>query len=401
MKAFAGVLLAGAAWGGINAWTPLKTSVILPAGRQGVLQGTGWNTWTYRSASRSLLFYDRYVGEGLPNTIYGNALTSWDPAAGRVEVLTISDTSPLERHTYEAFAYVGGEDAVYMVSGATRGCGSDAKLWRYSFASKAWEALAGGLPEHYGCEVHLIHWSAGKALILIDGWNKVMHYDLDRGAWSSPPVARSAGVDVYGAKSAWDAGRGRWVFWGGNNGEELAAYNPAAGTFALLPSHGTRPVSRAHMGIAHLPKADAYMVPGAGAPAGQTSLHYSAEADRIYLLDACQGCMGRMELEYRPEALPIRRSPLDAGGSPGGPGTFRDGAGRAGPCAGPRFRFPAQFQVPPVFRADNRADLALDLPEPGRAPSPHPMVPIPVIRGVYASESRVSESKAPNSPRIP
>lgn len=317
-----------------NTWNETHPSFVLPEGRHGSIIGTSWNTWTYRAKDNSLLYYDRYVGEEFPNTIYGNTLTAWSLDSNRVTALVMHDTVPSERHTYEAFVYVDSLDAVYMMLGATHGCGSDGKMWEYSFATGSWRVVSTTVPDAYGCEVHMQYWKKGHQILFLSGDNKVFSFDFSSHQWSPWSITFPPEVDVYNAKSTWDTKRDLWVFYGGNTGNNLAAFDPSTKRFTLLTAPGLRPKAYSHTGITYLPGYDAFMiaggitgtetwvyenathmwhvVSGANVPDdGFTSLFYSSKNDQVYLMNGCQGCTRRFTLQYQSSAaiLKPRRLP--------------------------------------------------------------------------------------------
>lgn len=301
------------AFGGINTWTQVSPSIVLPSGRSGVIYGTSWNGCTYRPSSNSVLFYSRYLGEEFPNTIYGNALTCWDVEQNRIRVLSIKDQSPRARHTYESFAYVESTDALYMMFGASSGCGSDGVMWEFSFSDNTWRQVSTTVPSAYGCEVHMIHWKTQDKILFIDGWNKMFQFDVQTRVWSGlTPNKSYSGDPAYGSQSCWDTKRDRWVFF---NSGTLFAYDPATRAFTNLSASGSKPSGEG--AITYIAKYDVYLaagscgtwvyniasqswtqLSGAGSLDGHPALYYNSTTNLCYYIRGWQGGEKRYTLKY-------------------------------------------------------------------------------------------------------
>jgi len=312
------VLTAGCiAWAGMNAWTRVTPSIVLPSGRNGVVYGTSWNGCTYRPSSNSVLFYSRYLGEEFGNTIYGNAMTCWDVEQNRVRVLSIADESPRARHTYESFVYADSKDALYMMFGASGGCGSDGVMWEFSFADNTWRQISTTVPDAYGCEVHMKYWKDQDKVIFMDGWQKMFQYDVQTRVWTPLAFTKNyTGDPAYTGESCWDTKRNLWVFLNGGN---LFAYHPVTKVFANLPVTGSNPPAVSHVGITYIGKYDVYLaagssfgtwvydiagqrwteLAGAGSLDGHAALQYDSTTDLCYYIRGWQGDERRYTLQYR------------------------------------------------------------------------------------------------------
>lgn len=256
----------------------------------GAYQGRGWGTLRAVPRRGTVVFYEGF-GPGRRGNycIYANALYEFDPAAERVDMLSIGNwycqsggktvplpenevaPTPRDRHTYAQFAYAPTTDRVYLAAGASSSSdGHPRDFWSYSLSSRQWEKL-GDIPEGIPawdctCERNLI-WSArDNRLYFFVGANAVYAFDLGDKAWKA--LSTKGTPRAIGSHGAYDARRHRFVFYGNNwtsderGSDALVMFDAATATWSNAPVSSPWPPPKSYAALEYNDRHDAYMLHG-------------------------------------------------------------------------------------------------------------------------------------------
>jgi hypothetical protein len=176
-------------------------------------------------------------------------------------------------------AYVEGQDALYLVLGATVRMTSKASdavkealeedgrsTWKFTFADGAWRRIAGGIRDLWPTnsqvspyEAHLRYWpDGGKLLFISDKAGHHAEFDLKTEKWQAVELKNKSPMSLYNARSAWDSKRGVWAF---RLGPRACLFDPKTRQFQALPDSGldAKDVSK---GIVYIPDRDVYLTTG-------------------------------------------------------------------------------------------------------------------------------------------
>ena len=206
-----------------------------------------WNKVVYDPDAKRVLLYDRWVDKKHGGqTIYGNCLFGFDPAAGKLTPIKVdnwgkmepktggyrtfplpendAEPTPAPRHVYHAFEYVPELKAVFVCNGANQSIvdktgklvGHDAcdGAWRLDLKTNKWAQLkADGYPPNR-LDDGWAYCPDVKSLVYTGANGRLWLFDVEKGAWrkakNSPPERTSMGRTIF-----YDAPRKRMIVAGG------------------------------------------------------------------------------------------------------------------------------------------------------------------------------------------
>jgi len=246
------------------------------------------------------MFYEGFREPALRGNycIYANALYEFDARTGIIEQRSLSnwycdDTggyrriedlpdTPVDRHTYSQFAYVPGNQGLYMVAGASaRFPVADRAydFWRYTHAD-GWVKL----PESYpGSETdraaqigpytaNLIHHPGSNTLYYFKNAQTIHRYNVETRAWMTT-LSNAPGSDTVsdiGAHGLYDPVFDRFAFYGNNwhpsdqGSNEFVIFDVATGSWQeqTVPAPPNGPGPKSYAALEYNSRWSVYMLHG-------------------------------------------------------------------------------------------------------------------------------------------
>jgi hypothetical protein len=237
----------------------------------------GWNKVVYDPTGKRVLFYDRWVDQRHGGqTIYGNCLFAFDPAAGTLTPVKIdhwtkaepkgggyrtvalpadeAEPTPCPRHVYHAFEVVPDLDAVFLCNGANQTVldragklvGHDAcdGTWKLDLKTNTWARVGSREGPRNRLDEAMCYCPDAKALVYAGADGQVWVMGTDKGEWrkarASPPVRTAMGRTAFydpSKKRVLLAGGGRLDAWQKGEAREFRAvygFDPKAETVERL-----------------------------------------------------------------------------------------------------------------------------------------------------------------------
>ncbi len=235
-----------------------------------------WDKLVYDPDGKRVLFYDRWVDKKHGGqTIYGNCLFAFDPAAGKLSPVKIDEwakvptkeggyrtvalaanddePTPCSRHVYHAFEYVPELKSVFLCNGANQSAMLKDKLvghdlcdgaWRLDLKTNRWTKIDAADAPPNRLDDSMSYCPDTKTLIYAGTGRQLWILDPAAGKWrkakESPPARTAMGQTVFydpvnkrmliaggGALDAWMKGKAPEF-------RELYGFDPAAETVARL-----------------------------------------------------------------------------------------------------------------------------------------------------------------------
>lgn len=264
-----------------NTFVEIAYSTEQPAGGderdRGRYASQGWNKLIYDVEGHRVLLYDRWVDmRHGGQTIYGNCLFAFDPAAGKMAPLKIDnwtktdtktggyrtlalpdnddETTPCPRHVYHAFTLASDLKAVFLCNGANQTVIDKAgKLvghdecdgtWRLDLASGRWKRIESKLTPPNRLDDAMCYCPDTRQLVYAGANRQLWLLDIKEGQWrqakNSPPARTAMGQTIWHdppRKRMLIVGGGRLDAWkSGPAAEfrELYAFDPAKETVERL-----------------------------------------------------------------------------------------------------------------------------------------------------------------------
>jgi hypothetical protein len=218
-----------------NTWVEIKYTIEQPAdpAEKGEFGPAGWNKLVYDPDGKRVLFYDRWINKKHGGqTIYGNCLFGFDPAAGKLSPIKIDnwtkfdtkeggyrtvamaendeEPTPCPRHVYHAFEYVPELKAVFLCNGANQSAMLKDKLvghdlcdgaWRLDLKTNKWTKLDAADPPPNRLDDAMAYCPDIKALVYAGMNRQLWIYDTATGKWrkakESPPARTAMGQTIF------------------------------------------------------------------------------------------------------------------------------------------------------------------------------------------------------------
>lgn len=265
-------------------------------------RGDGYCGTTFRTKTGTVLFRSGVVSKqrGWNPGFYSNATLEWAPASQEARVIEVANwgggsynagvllpefeqhPTPTPRHTYEGMVYVESKDAMYFMLGANWRIAAKAEprvkevfeennrvTWKYTFADKRWTAIPSHISQlgYKGSpyESHMKWWPERKRILFLDDVARFhAEFDPETERWTKLELAGRSPMSLFGARSAWDSRRQRWVF---RHGAKACYFDPVTRTFTAMPDLFPAPEDKKDLlhklkGIAYIPPYDVYIAVG-------------------------------------------------------------------------------------------------------------------------------------------
>lgn len=242
-----------------NTWVEIKYTTEQPpdAKDKGQFARQGWNKIVYDADGKRVLFYDRWVDKKHGGqTIYGNCLFAFDPAAAKLTPVKIDnwtrvdtkeggyrtlalpenedEATPCPRHVYHGFAYVPELKAVFLCNGANQSAlNKEGKLvghdlcdgtWKLDLKTNKWSFIKSDQCPPNRLDDAMAYCPDTKSLIYAGNGRQLWVMDLEKAQWrkakESPPTRAAFGQTVFydpprrrmlivggGALDAWKQGK--------------------------------------------------------------------------------------------------------------------------------------------------------------------------------------------------
>jgi hypothetical protein len=219
-----------------NTWVEIKYTTEQPAdpAEKGEFAPQGWNKLVYDPDGKRVLFYDRWINKKHGGqTIYGNCLFGFDPAAAKLTPIKIDnwtkvdtkeggyrtvalaenddEPTPCPRHVYHAFEYVPDLKAVFLCNGANQTALLKDKLvghdlcdgaWRLDLKTNKWKKLEDADPSIPNrLDDAMAYCPETQSLIYAGNRRQLWICDLTTGKWrtakESPPARTAMGQTIF------------------------------------------------------------------------------------------------------------------------------------------------------------------------------------------------------------
>jgi hypothetical protein len=219
-----------------NTFVELKYTTEQPADAEerGRFARQGWNKIVYDSTNKRVLFYDRWVDKKHGGqTIYGNCLFAFDPAAGKLTPVKTdnwtknetknggyrtlalpendAEPTPAPRHVYHAFEYIPTANAVYICNGANQtvidktgklvGHDTCDGTWKLDLKTNKWFRIESKECPRNRLDEAMAYSPDAKVLVYSGADGQVWLLDLDLGQWRkakrSPPARTAMGRTAF------------------------------------------------------------------------------------------------------------------------------------------------------------------------------------------------------------
>jgi hypothetical protein len=262
-----------------NTFVEIKYTTVQPADttHKGRFARQGWNKIVYDPDGKRVLLYDRWVDKKHGGqTIYGNCLFAFDPAAATITPLKIdnwtkTDTktggyrtlalpenddepTPCPRHVYHAFDYVPELKSVFICNGANQTViDKNGKLighdlcdgaWRLDLKTNRWSPIVSDQCPPNRLDDAMAYCPDTKSIVYAGANRQVWILDIEKGQWrrakNSPPARTAMGQTIFhdpskkrmviaggGALDAWQKGKAPEF-------RELYEFDPKAETVRRL-----------------------------------------------------------------------------------------------------------------------------------------------------------------------
>ncbi len=213
-----------------------------------------WNKLVYDPVGQQAVYMDRWSDSQRGNTIYANAVMTFDAAANKVECLKVGnwkrvareeggyrtvpmpenadDPTPCDRHPYGNLAFVPHQNAVYLSAGAnrtalvdgTRGHRHCRDTWRFDLETRVWTLIESEQNPPQRLEEAMEYDAASRVIVaLVRGGAQTWLLDVDTGQWRNAE-ARNNPNSGMGAAMTYDSKRERVMVFGGG-GKDGGAWN--------------------------------------------------------------------------------------------------------------------------------------------------------------------------------
>jgi hypothetical protein len=219
-----------------NTFVGIKyTTQQLPGSEEkGAFAPQGWNKIVYDPDGKRVLLYDRWVDKKHGGqTIYGNCLYAFDPAAGTMTPLVVdnwtkketpqggyrtlalpendAEPTPAPRHVYHAFEFVPELNAVFLCNGANQTIidkagklvGHDAcdGAWRLDLTTNRWARIESPECPPNRLDDAMAWCPLTKSLVYAAAGRQLWILDPAAGKWrkakNSPPARNSMGQTLF------------------------------------------------------------------------------------------------------------------------------------------------------------------------------------------------------------
>lgn len=241
----------------VNTWIQVQPQYAGATGGQ--IFPMGWNNkGVFDPSSQSVMIYDRWYDSVRRDTIYANALLSYNPGTNIVNVVKISnwkkeytpsggyvtaqmdenssEPTPVDRHPLGSFALVPETHSVYLSNGLNQSIRGSIGIpprdtWQFNLNSSRWSLVSdptSSPPLDTGCPSVMTYDPAVKKIASFhqNGSNGTQTYLLDSltNVWSQVPQdATSIPVNVSASGIAYDSKRNLVLTFGGGTAYDKAS----------------------------------------------------------------------------------------------------------------------------------------------------------------------------------
>lgn len=275
----------------VNNWVELKPRWKFPVSAAGgAFQERGWGTMRFRTAGKSVIFYEGYgPSDHGQYCIYGNSLYEYHPPTDTVELVSLSNyycntgnppsplplnatvPTPMDRHTYSQFAYSPSDDRLYLAHGASGSGMHPHDLWAWSFQDRKWENRGAAPWATQGWDLvgegNLILNSNTNELYMFRNRQAIQIYNVASKTWKAV-APKGATSGVVGAHGAYDTKRNRFVFYGNiwtsddRGTTTFVFFDVATSTWSEPAVAAAWPPPISYASVEYNPKWDVYMLHG-------------------------------------------------------------------------------------------------------------------------------------------
>ena len=278
-----------------NRWIRVRPRYVPPPGG-GKHVPQHWNKLVYDPVGKRCVYMDRWSDDVRGNTIYANAVMTFDVKANLVTCIKLTnwkrqsrkkggystvpmpenekDPTPCDRHPYGNLAFVPHQNAVYLSRGANRSARDGDKkghrissdTWRLTLKTAEWSKVDESKAKPPGGHEDVMAYDAkNRVIVRICRGQATWLLDVDKGTWRDAETENNPQSGM-GAAMCYDDKRSLvYVFGGaGKNGQAWNTPHPECYAYSVIENTWKRladaPVPVRAMGAAYDSKRDVVMI---------------------------------------------------------------------------------------------------------------------------------------------